>query len=712
MAPDASSAPGSFSGDMRRPLANGLSCHTDMEAERSNCWRPGVTAAEQLANQPRSRHGELIPSLFLACIIAGVTGWILVAMVVPINQLDKVYSWYSILLTVLGSFALFASLYIFQIGWGAFHWTRRYRSTKDTDWYNEWAGFKADANAAARHTAGNLAADVVHGGSGTSISPVVLQPPVLEWDSIQHFVVVTNYKEPIEVLRLVAYTLMSQRVEGFCRDQITLVLAFEEREGPPARAKAEALTTELRPFFRDVLSTYHPPDLHGDIKGKASNYKWAVKEAERYIRAGRGNAAGLIENSCLIHVADADSLYDPNHFPYITYVFSTREDRHDLVFQPCMIPTCNIWDIPPPCRQLSTMVAAQEMMSANDPREFQVPFSTYGLSLKTLQLVGGTGNAADAQDGDVIAEDHHLFIKAFFATEGRIKVEPVYLPCLNFSVGGAPKSLWSNLYDRFVQAKRHMFGVSELVYFLALVARCLSGRWRIRLGLRGWTRTLCLFYKLVKIHSANWLGFWVTLGLVFVFVLKLNKNYCEAHISSMPNMNCNSALTHTTETNGAVIFSVTTGLSVLGSMFVIVAFVRMLRATQHTLTNIADPNGSFMGPEVWSQGRQRRSSAQQSEWLRRPMEVGTGYPWCGAVTQLMMEFVVFGFITSVVYGTIPCVIAVWHLICRGHRLEYVAAHGAGRTEMDTPSGTVEERQVPKDSTLSVEPRQSEAVGGG
>merc|ERR1719491_953115 len=105
------------------------------------------------------------------------------------------------------------------------------------------------------------------------------------------------------------------------------------------------------------------------------------------------------------------------------------------------------------------MIAAQEMMSAYDKLEFQIPFSTYGLALKTLQLVGGTGDAADAQDGDVIAEDHHLFIKGFFALEGRLRVHPIFLPCLNFSVGGEPQSFCKNLCDRFVQAKRHMFGV-------------------------------------------------------------------------------------------------------------------------------------------------------------------------------------------------------------------------------------------------------------
>merc|ERR1719491_129462 len=133
------------------------------------------------------------------------------------------------------------------------------------------------------------------------------------------------------------------------------------------------------------------------------------------------------------------------------------------------------------------MIAAQEMMSAYDKLEFQIPFSTYGLALKTLQLVGGTGDAADAQDGDVIAEDHHVFIKGFFATDARLRVHPIFLPCLNFAVGGETQPWCSNIRDRFIQAKRHMFGISEFIYYVLILFR---GGWcrRRRFGCEEWIR--------------------------------------------------------------------------------------------------------------------------------------------------------------------------------------------------------------------------------
>lgn len=67
-------------------------------------------------------------------------------------------------------------------------------------------------------------------------------------------------------------------------------------------------------------------------------------------------------------------------------------------------------------RQFTVTVTAQEMMSACDGFEFKTPFSSYGYPLKLLRHIGG-GHAGNAQDGDVITEDFHLFIKGFFATQ-------------------------------------------------------------------------------------------------------------------------------------------------------------------------------------------------------------------------------------------------------------------------------------------------------
>lgn len=666
----------------------------------------------QQVNRPRSSRQERAVSCIAAVLAYGVTIWILINIVAPL--VSQKYFWrYKYLLSVLGVFALYMSVYVFQIGWGAFMWTRKYRRLKDTDWHKEWSLKYEEARQ-----------------QGTA-------DRILEWTQVHHYVIVTAYKEPISMLKLLAYSLMSQRCENICKHQITLVLALEEREGSNVQRKTDTIFAELAPFFYEILATYHPPDIDGDIKGKASNYKWAVQEVEAHIKQLQRLGQGIREENCIIHVADADSLYDPNYFPNVTYHFCVDPDRYFYLWQPCMIPTCNLWETAAPCRQVNMMIAAQEMMSACDRLEFQIPFSTYGLALKTLQITGA-GLAANAQDGDVITEDHHLFIKTYFATDGRLRVHPIFLPCLNFAVGGEEQSWCSNVKDRFVQAKRHMFGISELMYFIVLLFR---GKWcrRRTFGCCKWIRTFALTYKLVKIHSIPYLGLWVTMGLVFSGAIKVQNAYC-AQVDSN-HWACIEEMTAVEETIEAYVFTIATGLTFVGSQFIIISFVRMLRATHHTLINISDPNGSFMDSGIWEMELSRSNSemmpgsrgnsplleeGQEELTLepdntpetskrkekkrgvqrpRRPIQFGGGVPWLGGMLQLSVEFVVFGFVTSVLFGSIPAFIALKQFICGGHRLDYVTAPKPGVGPPAT--GADSRQQTPRLTTPQRSPQRTE-----
>lgn len=626
---------------------------------RQACWRPGVTESEMLVNRGRSRRVEVFfATLFLGA-TSGITIWLLVAMVLPLFLRD--YSWmYSYLLGFLGVVALGMSCYIFTIGWGALRWTRKYRETKDIDWY---AKYLDDMGGPRREE-------------------------MREWNSVQHFVIVTNYKESLEMMRLMAYALMSQRAH-LSKRQLNLVLAMEEREGDAAREKAAMLSREFRSFFRDILVTYHPENLPGECRGKASNYKWAVKMVDEYVRDGAGNAAGISEEDCVIHVADADSLYDPNYFANVTYLWCSRHDRHELVWQPCMISTCNFWELAAPCRAINLMIAAQEMMSAHARFEFQVPFSTYGFSLKTLHRIGGTGSAADAQDGDVIAEDHHLFIKGYFALDGMLRVQPIFLPCLCFAVGGEPDSLWVNLKNRYTQAKRHMFGISEMFYTFSLACRrpcCCRSR---PMQCSRCIRTVMMCSKLLKIHFVPYAGLWIPLGMILVTLLKVHKFLCQRWEHPIHRV-CDYALFGATESVGAWIFSFSTSLTFAGGIFVVVSFSRMLYATHHTLTHIGDPNGDFMGSFVLQPEHSPAASppaAQQplreSPWSRRhrrPVVVGGGFPWLGTVVQLAVEFFAMGLITSFFFGSVPAILGLLRFIYHGHTMEYITAPKPGNAD--------------------------------
>jgi len=91
-----------------------------------------------------------------------------------------------------------------------------------------------------------------------------------------------------------------------------------------------------------------------------------------------------------------------------------------------------------------------------DPNAIRFPYSTYSLSLALARRVGGW-------DPQWIAEDWHMGIKCFLFTFGKAKVTPIMLPILNYT---PEEPGWlATIYSRWVQAKRHALGFSDMTYY-------------------------------------------------------------------------------------------------------------------------------------------------------------------------------------------------------------------------------------------------------
>ena len=92
----------------------------------------------------------------------------------------------------------------------------------------------------------------------------------LDWKKVKHIIVIPTYKEPLHTLER---TLTALKQQSFHRANLTVVLAFETREGQQAHDKAAALTQKFAQSFGNFLVTFHP-DIRGEVKGKYSNTSW------------------------------------------------------------------------------------------------------------------------------------------------------------------------------------------------------------------------------------------------------------------------------------------------------------------------------------------------------------------------------------------------------------------------------------------------------
>lgn len=275
-----------------------------------------------------------------------------------------------------------------------------------------------------------------------------------QWEDVVHFVGLPNYEEQVEVLRLAAQSIANS---GIAKTHICLVLAMEARE-EGAEAKAKKLMAEFKDKFRAVYATYHPPKLPGEVPGKSANTKWA---AEKVINEFIPQM-GLDRKNCILTVGDADSEFHSEYFAGLSYYFvnaggaeGETPDRYLTIWQPPILHFKNYISQPAVVRLASFITSEHELANLADPNASRVPYSTYSISAVLAKGVNGW-------DPDFISEDWHMALKCFFATGGRLKVTPIFLAILNYAPEG--ESWFETISARWVQAKRHALGFSEMVY--------------------------------------------------------------------------------------------------------------------------------------------------------------------------------------------------------------------------------------------------------
>lgn len=262
-----------------------------------------------------------------------------------------------------------------------------------------------------------------------------------------------------------------------------------------------------------------------------------------------------------------------------------------------------------------------------------------------------------------------------------------------------------------------------------------------------------MIWKFGKVHMLPYAGLWVILGVVLITILKAQKIICELKGDGEGRQNpwaCDFAVTQISETVAVTVFGVASFLSIFGGLFTVIAFSRVLRHTHHTLTHIADPTGPLMQSLVWEaataapslvasrttsndvagavgaatrrvksldkaavaarlmdaglrdppsslpNGKPMRVAqappGSEAVFVKRPVLVGSGFPWCGVMMQLCVEFIIMSPVVTLIYGTLPAVMSMLQLIRGGHRMEYVVAAKPGSSSGPTGSPRIVEEE--------------------
>ncbi len=264
---------------------------------------------------------------------------------------------------------------------------------------------------------------------------------------IRHYIIIPNYKEnEAKVGRTLAYLTK----QNYPLENIHIVMAMEQGEGQAAKKRAASLNMKYGPKFGGFFATYHTL-LPNEEKGKASNEAFAAREISRRIRKQGLDPKDIIVTSC-----DADTLVDEQYFAYLTTAYLLDTDNIYHFYSAPVLLYNNYWHLNLFIRIQTTVSSILRLAFLSEKHNF-IQISVYSMSLWLLESV-------DYWDVDIIPEDWHIFLQAFFKHGAKVKTLPIYL--INTRDGVRGRTLFESFKSRYEQEKRWAWGVSDIPYAL------------------------------------------------------------------------------------------------------------------------------------------------------------------------------------------------------------------------------------------------------
>jgi hypothetical protein len=327
----------------------------------------------------------------------------------------------------------------------------------------------------------------------------------LQWKEIKHVVIIPNYDESVKTISKNLQSLANQaNIET--KEKLIVVLAMEKR-AKDHKERAEKLISLFKDNFYQLFATYHPPDIAGEIKGKASNEAWAAKETKKKLV----NNQNFDINKLTLTTCDADAQFDSNYFSALTYKFCQSKNRYYQFWQGPIFWHNNLNQVPAPIRIVGIISNIIYLAHLQEPDGLFFNHSGYSLSFKLIHNVG-------YWDTNIIPEDWHIFLQAFFFTKGKSTVKPIFAPISIDAPEG--KSYWMALKNRYLQCQRHAWGATDIPYAIqqTIVHK------DIPLSVR-----LLRTYKLMQTHIL-WVTNWFILTLGATLPPLLNPKFFQTSL--------------------------------------------------------------------------------------------------------------------------------------------------------------------------------------
>ena len=267
------------------------------------------------------------------------------------------------------------------------------------------------------------------------------------WKEVYHVIILPTVKESKKIIE---ESLESLLKSDYPKEKMIIVLAVEERAGKFFEKNAETIAKKYSNRFCKFLVSVHPDAINGEISGKGSNTAYAGKAVQKVI-----NELKIDYSNVLISTFDIDTKVFPQYFACLTWHYLTEKNPELSSYQPVPVYNNNIWSAPAFTRVVSTSNTFWQMIQ-QERSEKLTTYSSHSTPAKTFFEVGYPAN--------VVADDSHIFWKAYLKYDGNYKVVPMYYLASMDAVQA--KNLWRTIVNQYKQQKRWAWGCAEIPYIL------------------------------------------------------------------------------------------------------------------------------------------------------------------------------------------------------------------------------------------------------
>lgn len=263
--------------------------------------------------------------------------------------------------------------------------------------------------------------------------------------NLEHYILIVTSRESTEKLMKTLDNIAAQKYD---LKKVHVFLGMEAREGEAAKERSAALHSMYKDTFASMHSTFHEITPEEAV-GKASNATYAARRISEDARK-----RGIKPENVLVTVCDADSLLPDQYLSYFTYKFIHEENRQYLFFAAPVLLYNHFWKLPFPVRMQMILSSAARLAYLSQ-RDDLIQISTYSTNLWLIESVG-------YWDVDIIPEDWHIWLQAFYTLGEKVKTIPIYIPIVRDGVLGP--TLRKTFKIRYEQEKRWAWGATDIPY--------------------------------------------------------------------------------------------------------------------------------------------------------------------------------------------------------------------------------------------------------